>query len=317
MKWNKLGQIFDPTKITDREWMKEFAQCTSAIIFDSFVRVYFSCRPARDENGECVSYTAFVDLDRKDLSKVIKVAEKPVLELGELGTFDEFGIYPTCTMRASDMIFLYYTGWQRLKSVFTNTSIGLATSNDNGVTFKRAGKGPIMTRTLDEPFQVSGPKVRMFNGVAYMFYISGTEWVKTEEGKSETFYKIKMATSKNGIDWERNGIEIIDSNLENECQAGPDVFFKDGKFHMYFSYRNGLDFRNNDRGYRIGYAYSEDLENWTRDDENAGIELSKEGWDSKDMHYPHVFQLDGEWYMLYNGNEFGKYGFGLAKLEIN
>ena len=31
--------------------------------------------------------------------------------------------------------------------------------------------------------------------------------------------------------------------------------------------------------------------------------------------YPNVFEMDNEIYMLYNGNAFGKYGFGLAKLE--
>ena len=32
-------------------------------------------------------------------------------------------------------------------------------------------------------------------------------------------------------------------------------------------------------------------------------------------HYPHVFELNGKYYMLYNGNDFGMYGFGLAVLE--
>jgi hypothetical protein len=30
--------------------------------------------------------------------------------------------------------------------------------------------------------------------------------------------------------------------------------------------------------------------------------------------YPHVFTCDDRVYMLYNGNEFGKFGFGLAEL---
>jgi hypothetical protein len=34
---------------------------------------------------------------------------------------------------------------------------------------------------------------------------------------------------------------------------------------------------------------------------------------STDMHYPHVFDFDGITCMLYNSNEFGK--FGLAVLE--
>ena len=103
---------------------------------------------------------------------------------------------------------------------------------------------------------------------------------------------------------------------KDECQAGPDVFKYKDKFHMYFVYREGVDFRvEKGRGYRIGYAYSTDGLTWVRDDEKVGIHYSDDGWDSKMHHYPHVFELNGSHYMLYNGNDFGKYGFGLAILE--
>lgn len=319
MKWNKLGRIFDPTKVENRDWCKEFAQCTSTLIFDNFVRVYFSCRPKRDKDGNCVSYTAFVDLDRNNLFKIIRIADKPILELGDLGTFDEFGVYPTCVNKLADKIYLFYAGWTRCVSTFANVSIGVAISHDDGVTFKRLGKGPILTRSLYEPFVISGPKVRTFPKALglYMYYLAGEKWVMSN-GRSEVIYKIRLASSNvgDGINWEKENVNIIPSILgEDECQAGPDVFFHNDRYHMYFSYRYGLDFRKNNRGYRIGYAYSEDLLNWVRDDENVGIKLSDDGWDSQDMHYPHIFELNGEHYMLYNGNEFGKYGFGLAILE--
>jgi predicted GH43/DUF377 family glycosyl hydrolase len=314
MVWEKLGRIFNPLDFEKKYWMKDFAQCASAIILDDCVRIYFSSRPERDQDGQFVSYTSFADFDRSDLTRIIRLSEKPILELGELGTFDEFGIYPSSVIRYNDMFYFYYAGWTRRVSTFADVSIGLAVSED-GENFSRVGKGPILTNTLDEPFQVSGPKVRLYNNRLFMFYLAGEKWVLNEEGKSESIYKIRVATSDNGTDWKRSAINIIHPVLENnECQAGPDVFYKDGKYHMYFSYRYGLNFRGNDRGYRIGYAYSYDLFNWHRDDENAGICLSAEGWDDRDMHYPHVFNLDGSFYMLYNGNEFGRYGFGLAKL---
>jgi predicted GH43/DUF377 family glycosyl hydrolase len=313
-KWNKLGHVFDPTKTKGRSWMSEFAQCTSAIVFDDFVRIYFSCRPPKDKDGRFVSYTTFLDLDRKDLKKVIRIADKPLLDLGKLGTFDEFGVYPSCVIKVDSNYYLYYAGWTRHMSVFADVAIGIAGSKD-GENFVRLGQGPILTKTLNEPFQFSGPKVRIFNNSMYMFYLAGEQWVLTEEGRSETFYKIRLATSNDGLNWNRTGENIINGILDNECQAGPDVFYCNGKYHMYFSYRYGLDFRGNDRGYRIGYAYSDDLVNWVRDDSNAGIDLSETGWDSIDMHYPHIFTCDDKTYMLYNGNEFGRYGFGLAGLE--
>ena len=69
-----------------------------------------------------------------------------------------------------------------------------------------------------------------------------------------------------------------------------------------------------DRSYRIGYAYSDDLVNWTRDDANVGIDVTEGAWDSDMLCYPYIFECDGQAYLLYNGNEFGRYGFGLARL---
>ena len=85
---------------------------------------------------------------------------------------------------------------------------------------------------------------------------------------------------------------------------------------MFFCYRQSFDFRTNpERGYRIGHAYSDDLRDWTRDDEDPRLEVSPGEWDADMQCYPHVFESDGTISMLYNGNEFGRWGFGLAVLE--
>jgi len=85
---------------------------------------------------------------------------------------------------------------------------------------------------------------------------------------------------------------------------------------MYFCYREAHGFRQqSSNAYRLGYAYSHDLIDWVRDDAAAGIDVSQQGWDSQMQCYPHTFELQGKIYMLYNGNEFGRRGFGLAVLE--
>jgi len=318
-KWKKFGKIFDPHDVNDgieRIWMKEYAQCTSTLVFKDFVRIYFSCRPFNDNEGQAKSFTAFIDVDRMNLTKIIRIASKPVLPLGKLGTFDEFAVYPTSVIRNNDEVLLYYAGWTRCKSVPFNTAIGLAKSVNDGESFERLGNGPLIAPSLHEPFVISGPKIRKFNTKWYLFYLAGTKWIFYKE-KPEIIYKIRMAISDDGLDWKRINKNIIDDVLEeNECQAGPDVFYFKGKYHMYFVYRYGLDFRTKrNRGYKIGYAYSDDLLTWVREDKNAGIEYSDIGWDSTMHHYPHVFELDGKHYMLYNGNDFGKNGFGLAILE--
>jgi hypothetical protein len=313
-KWEKLGRVFVPQDVQDRPWLKEFAQAPATLVFDNFVRVYFSCRPAPDENGRYVSYSAYVDFDRRDLTRVVNIASAPILELGGVGTFDEFGTYPVSVIRRGKDVLAYYGGWTRCESIPFTVSIGEAVSHDNGESFEKLGAGPLLTCDINDPFVLSGPKVRIFGSKWYLWYVAGTKWQRYE-GRSEAVYKIRMAASNDGLNWGRSGKDIIEDKLNmDECQASPDVIFYKGRYHMFFCYKHGLNFRNNDRGYRIGYAVSDDLEHWTRDDAKAGIDISENGWDAQDISYPHVFELDGQVYMLYLGNQFGRYGFGLARL---
>ncbi len=295
--------------------MYEFAQAPATLVFDTFVRVYFSCRPAPDANGQYVSRAAFVDLDRATLVDQVGLAPQPVMPLGGLGAFDEFGTYPMSVIRNGDEVWGYYGGWTRCVSVPFDVAIGLAISTDGGLTFTKRGAGPVLARDIDEPFVISGPKVRRFNGRWYLWYIAGSKWLPND-GRPEPVYRIRMASSDDGVLWRREHRDLIDTVLEaDECQASPDVCFANGKFHMFFCYRYSLDYRGREHGYRIGYASSTDLVNWTRDDRRAGIDVSDTGWDSEMVSYPHVFELDGATWMMYLGNQVGRFGFGLARLD--
>ena len=313
--WKKLGRVFNPVEIKDRPWLKEFAQAPAVLTFDDFVRVYFSCRPPADENGQYVSYSAYVDLNRNNLFDILRVSETPVLKLGELGTFDEFGTYPVSVIKYNNEIRAYYAGWTRCESVPFNVAIGYGKSNDDGKTFDKMGDGPVLSYSIDEPFILSGPKIRRFNNKFYLYYIAGKKWILDNE-RPEPVYSIRMATSDDGLNWVKENKDLITYKVEeNEAQASPDVFFYCGKYHMFFCYRHSEGYRGKEKGYRIGYASSIDLVNWQRDDTQAGIDVSADGWDSEMISYPHVFELDNEVYMFYLGNQVGKYGFGLAKLN--
>jgi hypothetical protein len=313
--WKKLGKVFTPQEVENRPWLKEFAQAPSALIFDDFVRIYFSCRPPADENGQYVSYSAYIDLDRSNLFKVRDVAEHPILSLGGLGEFDEFGTYPVSVIRDGDEMRAYYAGWTRCESVPFNVAIGCASSRDGGRSFTKLGRGPVLGASLDEPFVLSGPKIRRFDDMWYLWYIAGKRW-KAIGGRIEPVYRIRMATSHDGICWTRINRDLIETRVEtDEAQASPDVFKANGKYHMFFCYRYSCDYRSKAGGYRIGYASSTNLTDWVRDDSKAGVHVSEEGWDAEMISYPHVFELDGSTYMAYLGDQVGRYGFGLALLE--
>ncbi len=312
--WVKLGRIFNPSD-WQRPWLAEFAQAPCVLDLGATIRVFFSCRPPPDARGQYVSRAAFVDLDRRDLTCIRGVCTQPVLELGAPGTFDEFGTYPMSVIRDGDELWGYYGGWTRCESVPFNVGIGLAISRDNGAHFERVGPGPVLEYSPDEPFILSGPKIRRFNNRWYLWYIAGDRWLENN-GRPEPVYRIRMASSDDGMAWVKHDRDPIERRLEpDECQASPDVIFRNGRFHMFFCYRYGLDYRNHHRGYRVGYAVSDDMVHWRRDDARAGIDVSPDGWDAEMISYPHVFELDGAVYMMYLGNQVGRQGFGLARLE--
>jgi hypothetical protein len=319
MKWKKLGKIFDPTEYQLPNNCVQFAQAPQALVFDYFVRIYFSTRSVDEKNGKYLSHIAFVDM-KKNLRDVIRVSEKTVIPLGGLGCFDEHGIFPMSVMRHGGAIYAYTCGWNRRVSVSVDTAIGLAISLDDGLTFQRIGDGPVLAASLHEPCLVGDGFVKVVSGVFHMWYIFGMGWKKfSSDAPPDRTYKIGHAVSNDGINWSKEeGRQIIADLLgEDESQALPTVIEINGRHHLFFCYRQSFDFRKNkDRGYRIGHAWSDDLVSWTRDDENPLLDVTPGDWDTDMLCYPNVFECDGNVYLLYNGNEFGRYGFGLAKLEM-
>lgn len=315
-RWTRRGRIFDPTALRPHPWMMEYAQCPTPFLLDpETVRVIISTRPQRGDDGLHVSRPGYVDLAREDLATIRHVSPKPLLELGPPGAFDEFGIMPSAFVRNGETAFLYYTGWTRMASVPYTTAIGIAISRDGGRSFTKLGQGPLLGLSLDEPYMVNSPIVRVVDGVWHMWYVAGKRWIETTEG-AEIVLRASHATSVDGLAWQRSRQAVIHTVLEDECQ---DLFCPiriGDRWHTFFAFRSAVGFRTSPgRGYRIGHASSTDLVTWERDDTVASLALSESGWDSRMMCSTQFLELDGRRLLFYCGNDFGRAGFGIAELE--
>jgi predicted GH43/DUF377 family glycosyl hydrolase len=298
--WRKKGLVFEPTG--QFGWINSHAQVPTALVLQDRLRIYFASRP---ENG--ISLPTFVDLDRQDPRKIIALHPKPILTLGRPGTFDADGVMPAAVIRDGGAILMYYSGWSRLggRAPYNNAT-GLAVSRDEGVTFERVFEGPILDRTPMEPWSATSPAVVHTKNEWAMWYSSGTDWIEVE-GKLEHVYVLKGARSQDGRLWIRDNAQILPTLQPSESQTRPTVAHIDGCWHMWF--------RTTGETYRIGHAWSDDLQSWQRDDGHVGISRSDEGWDSQMICYPEVVTVEGKTLMFYNGNAFGKCGFGYALLE--
>jgi len=303
MRWKKLGNIFSAQNLPDN--LVSHASVPVVEILDSYlIRVYFSSRDKKQR-----SHVLFIDVDIQNPQKIRNNSKIPVLSPGELGCFDDCGAMGTCLLQKDNEKYLYYIGWNLCSTVPFRNSIGLAVWDKNS--FKRCFKGPILDRTKDEPHFVASNHVLFEKTKFKMWYLSCVKW-DVLESKPIHRYHIKYAESKDGITWKRNGLVSVDFQDEYEFAISvPRVINDDGFYKMWFSSRA----RKNINTYRLGYAESTDGISFKRMDEKIGIDVSESGWDSEMICYPFVFDHNGNRYMLYNGNGYGKTGFGLAVLE--
>jgi predicted GH43/DUF377 family glycosyl hydrolase len=307
VEWIKRDIISNVIEKID--WTHSHAQVPTLLLKEDRLRVYFATRP--QQNTKLIS---FCDLALDDFTKVIYVHDKPILELGEPGTFDQHGIMPSSIVKKGDLIYLYYSGWSRSVGVPYNNFTGLAISEDGGETFRKAFKGPVLERTKYELFSATSPEV-YFDGNWHMWYCSGTNWHHVN-GKFEHTYDIKYAFSDDGLNWRQTNTIAIKQKNEFEAITKPTVIELNGKYHMWYCYRGSFDFRSGEESYRIGYAESSDMINWLRKDDLAGLILSEKGWDSEMQAYPALLKISNDIFLFYNGNSFGKNGFGYAQLKF-
>jgi len=296
MKWIKKGLIIKSRG--DLDWMVTHAMLPFAERIEADVyRIYFS---GRDKFNR--SHIGYTELDINEPENILYITERPVLGLGRLGCFDDNGVTPSWVVNYKGKKYLYYIGWNKGSTVRMHLVAGLAISNDGGKTFERFSKAPLLERTNMEPYSIlTAPCVLLEDGLWRMWYVSGLEWVHRNLPR----YNIKYAESNDGIHWKRNGIVCIDFKCRDEnALARPCVLKEDNVYKMWYSYKG--------ESYRIGYAESQDGLVWERKDDEVGIEPSKSGWDSEMIEYAFVFVHKGRKYMLYNGNDYGKRGIGLA-----
>ncbi len=302
-KWIKKGLIFLPDKQFD--WVITHAQLPVAErMGEDLYRIYFSGRDRQNRSS-----IGYIEIDINHPANILYITKEPILSMGALGCFDDNGVSPLWIIDHEGTKYMYYMGWNKGSTVLASELTGLAISKDGGKTFNRLSRAPILERTNIEPFSILvGSCILINKNIWSMWYDSADEWVSRESSR----YNIKYAESTDGVNWKRNNIVCIDANQENgeTCMSRACVIKEEEIYKMWYC------IATIEGGYKkIGYAESENGIKWERKDDKAGLSLSESGWDSQMVCYPNVFNHKGRKYLLYNGNGYGKTGFGYAIWE--
>ena len=298
--WKKQGLIYKPS--SSLWWNRTHAMIpVPEELDDSLYKIYFSGR-----DGNNISHIGYIIIDLNNLNNIQKISSDPILNPGEIGCFDDNGVTPSCSIVTKNKTYLYYIGWNPGHNVRMHLFGGLAVSKDNGKTFRRYSRAPIIERCKVNPFLNTAPFVIKKQNHWIMYYVSGVEWIHKDLPR----YNIQIATSDDGLIWKRDGTVAIDFKDENEMAlARPWVIKDEDIYKMWFSFKGDA---NKGAGYRLGYAESSDGISWERMDDQVGISVSEDGWDSEMIEYAAVVKYKEHYFMFYNGNNYGEEGIGIA-----
>ena len=309
MRWTKKGLVHRPDP--QCWWSQRFCLApTPYLRSPDVIRVYFGTTD-KDNFGR----TGYVDVDAADPGRVLGVSERPALDLGEPGAFDDCGANPASILAVDGRLYLYYTGFQRAVKVPFMTFTGLAVSEDGGDSFQRVSRVPVLDRCDGQLTTRSGGWVMREGERWHMFYNAGG-WTELPDGRREPTYWVRQAASRDGRNWIAEPGTVLpvgpDEGIVGFARASVDRT-PEG-FRMVYVVRRrapGTDRVDTD----LGFATSPDGREWTRHDRDVGIARSPDGWDSEMLCYPSLLRWRDRTYLFYCGNNHGREGFGHAVLE--
>lgn len=300
--FRKLGLVYSPDG--SREWARQAAMLPTPLMLDEHrLRVYFASTDAMN-----IGRIGYVELDVRDPTRILDEAKEPVLDIGRPGAFDDNGVNPSSIVRVGDRLRLYYVGYQLHRQVPYTLFTGLAESSDGGKSFHRYSEAPILDRCDGELFFRTAPFVQRDENGWKLLYIGGSDWTAVD-GRSKPIYGLRAIRSDDGLRFPGKGNELMAPRLPDEIGFGrPFVRSTPSKFELFYSVRTP-------KTYRLGYARSRDGSNWERADHDLRFSGAVQDWETEMTCYAVVVDTKFGVLMLYNGNGYGRTGFGIAVLE--
>lgn len=302
MVWQKLGLLYCPSG-TNRhpKLLSHAANPLPILIGEDVYRVFFSARDFKNRSSVGV-----VDIDITKL-KIVREYDHPFFEHGSEDSFYADGVSIGNCYEVNGVQYMLFMGWQNPESGHWRGDIGRLKVKPD-LTLELDPECLFMETNDIDPISLSYPWVIKNEVNSYsMWYGSTISW---DAGNGEMLHVINCASSMDGHNWDREGLSVPYELGKAQAFSRPNVIRNSQGYEMWFSYRGGCG-----KTYRIGYALSEDGKHWELALEDVGIDISPSGWDSEMIEYPFVFDHKGQRYMLYNGNGYGKTGFGLAVLS--
>lgn len=300
MPWKDFGLIFRVDRLAP--WCRSHGYVPTATALGDRIRVFFA---GLDEQK--VGRIGFIDVKSDDPSAVVGFSKEPVLDVGATGAFDEHGVTPMAACRTvSGALRLYFAGWQRTENARYLLFNGIATSNDDGLTFERSSNVPAFERSDRHYLIRTGFVVR--DGATWKSWAAQSDGLVIQAGKVLPSYSLAYMESIDGIHWPETGDVCFPANAIDVIGYGRSAVWRDQEL-----WQGLFSVRHRESGYTIQHGVSKDGRAWSVDAKSSlsfTPEMTGDG--QKETMFPSVIECGDRLIMFYNGDVFGHEGIRLA-----
>lgn len=307
--FKRMGKICDANSF-DLGWFRKNAMVPVPWLkSDSEIRLFLTMC---DEKN--VGRIGFVDVSAANPSEILGYSKKPLIDIGQPGTYDDNGVVSSCITEDDGKLYHFFSGYELSAKIPYKIFCGVAESDDGGNTFRKLNKASILPPIDEELFNRCAPYVRKEGDGYRMFYLgdAGNAWRTDRHGHKVPMYTLKTLRSNSLTEWPcEAGNLVMPFADEEECGITlPNIWKEGGGYRMVYSIRRV------NSGYSLGYAESDDGVAFTRKDEELEFTGHVGDWESEMMCYAELITVNDRTLMFYCGNHYGIGGIGWAELVV-
>jgi hypothetical protein len=275
---------------------------TPLILTEDVVRIYCSFV---DQNF--IGRIGWVDLQFKGKGfKVIDVSKDPFLDVGMTNSFSAYGTGLGAFWPKNRPDYLFYIGFNRPKNVKFHAFTGLVTIPSKDFGGVNSELEPFLGPAPGYSTIVGLHDLVESQGKLIAFVSLGDDFLRID-GKELPKYQVGIAvgTSVNDLVIKQKSILSVDKDVYR--LGRPRIEVTTDGYELLVT-------AGNLRGEYFPLAYySHDLSNWERRDLKSFTETVIPRFDDAQQCYLTRFNMLGHQFIAYNGNQMGRYGFGIAK----
>ena len=214
-------------------------------------------------------------------------AENPILDIGAPGTWDDSRVDHPSVIGYNGELLMYYSGHDG-----TTWRIGLAKARD-GISWVKSGSNPVLSPGNSGAWDGAGvgqPSV-IYDGSRFVMAYWG--W---KEGDLDTQSRIGIATSDDGIDWQKlDGNPVLYYGGPGEWDEygllTPRLWIENGRYYMNYAGKDVASLASS-----VGHAYADSLTSWTKDSNNPMIDHNAVPY--LEIEWATPVRIEESWFLL-------------------